>query len=121
MVYLECLEGVFRVSWKCLVGCLLSDWKLFGVCMKRVSGKIYLSNNFFGLQIFDTYGKDTWVKTGLVNSLIKIFFGLSIIMESNFFISNFFCINFSWHQDLAQLKSRVWHSWPSLFYIFSPK
>ena len=27
--------------------------------MKRVSGKIYLSNHFFGLQIFDTYGKDT--------------------------------------------------------------
>ena len=26
--------------------------------MKRVSGKIYLSNHFFGLQIFDTYGKD---------------------------------------------------------------
>ena len=27
--------------------------------MKRVSGKIYLSTHFFGLQIFDTYGKDT--------------------------------------------------------------
>ena len=38
---------------------MVSDWKAFGVCMKRVSGKIYLPNYFFGLQIFDTYGKDT--------------------------------------------------------------
>ena len=70
MVFLECLEGVLRMSRGCLEivcrlsrkyldGCLVSDWKVFGVCMKSVSGKIYLSNNFFGLPIFDTYGKDT--------------------------------------------------------------
>ena len=69
MVFLECMEGVLRMSegclendcrlsWKCLDGCLGSDWKVFGGCMKRVSDKIYLSNHSFGLQIFDTYGKD---------------------------------------------------------------
>ena len=69
MVFLECLEDVLkmsgvchksvcRLSWKCLDGCLVSDLKVFGGCMKRVSGKNYLSNNFFGQQIFDTYGKD---------------------------------------------------------------
>ena len=71
MVFLQCLEGVLRVSGgclesvcrlscKCLNGCLvLSDWKVFGGCVKRVYGKIYLSNHFFVLQILDTYAKDT--------------------------------------------------------------
>ena len=39
-------------------GCLVSDWKVFGGCIKRVSGKIYIPNHIFGLQIFDTFGKD---------------------------------------------------------------
>ena len=51
-------EGVWRVSGGCLDGCLVSDWKVFGGCIKRVSGKIYLPNHIFGLQIFDTPGKD---------------------------------------------------------------
>ena len=61
MVFLECLEGVLRVSGeclesvcslssKCLDGCLVSDWKVFGGCMKRVSCKIYFSIHFFGLK-----------------------------------------------------------------------
>ena len=53
-----CLESVWRPSLKCLYGCLVRDWKVFGGCMKRVSGRIYLSKHFLGLQIFDTYGKD---------------------------------------------------------------
>ena len=53
-----CLENVWRLSWKCIDGCLVSDLKVFGGCIKRVSGKNYLSNICFGLQIFDTYGKD---------------------------------------------------------------
>ena len=53
-----CLENVWRLSWKCLDGCLVSDLKVSGGWIKRVSGKNYLSNIFFGLQIFDTYGKD---------------------------------------------------------------
>ena len=103
--------------------------------MKRVSGKIYLSNNFFGLQIFDTYGKDTLGKdrsgqfrSGHVrteNSLPKSFgselFGIqNILGDKKFFDPKFldselfFCVNFSWHQNLVQLKSPVWHSQPSL-------
>ena len=35
-------ESVWRMSWKCLYGCLVSNWKVFGGCMKRVPGKIYL-------------------------------------------------------------------------------
>ena len=47
----RCLESVCRLSVKCLDGCLVSDWKVFGGCMKRVSGKIYLFNHFLGVQI----------------------------------------------------------------------
>ena len=48
---LECdFESVLMLSWKCLFGCLISDWKVFGWCMK-----IYLLKYFFGLQIFDMY------------------------------------------------------------------
>ena len=59
MVFLECLEGVLgvpgggclesvcRLSWKCFDECLVSDWKVFGGCMRRVSCKIYISNHFF--------------------------------------------------------------------------
>ena len=35
-------------------------------------GKIYLSNHFFGVQIFVTYGKVRWVKTGGVNSCLDM-------------------------------------------------
>ena len=115
--------------------------------MKRVSGKIYLSNHFFGLQIFDTYGKDTLGKdrsgqfrSGHVrteNFLPKSFgselFGIqNILGDKKFFDPKFlnyfgiklfldlnFFFNFSWHQNLVQLKSRVWHSQPSLFSILS--
>ena len=88
--------------------------------MKRVSGKIYLSNHFFGLQIFDTYGKDTLGKdrsgqfrSGHIrteNSLPKSFgselFGIqNILGDKKFFDpkflglriileSNFFDLNF---------------------------
>ena len=49
--------------------CLVSDWKVFGGCMY---GKIYLSNHFFGVQIFVTYGKVRWVKTGRVSSCLDM-------------------------------------------------
>ena len=35
-------------------------------------GKIYLSNHFFGVQIFVTYGKVRWVKTGRVSSCLDM-------------------------------------------------
>ena len=42
------------------------------------------------------------------------FFGLGMILESTFFGPKFSCLLISWHQNLAQLKSRVWHFQPSL-------
>ena len=44
------------------------------------------------------------------------FWGFRNILESKFFGPDFFCLIFSWHQNLAQLKSRVWHFQPSLFF-----
>ena len=79
----RCLESVWRFSWNCLYGCLVSDWKVFGGCMKRVFGKM---ESFFGLQLFDTYGKDTFAT--------KIFwtqnyFGIKIFLDPNFVSYNF--------------------------------
>ena len=45
-------------------GCLVSNRKVFGGSMTRVSGKILL-----GLQIFNMYG---WVKTDLVSSCLDM-------------------------------------------------
>ena len=76
-----------------------------------------------------------WVKTGLVSSCLDMLeqnilyqkaldlniFGIqNILGDKKFFDPKFldselfFCVNFSWHQNLAQLKFRVWHSQPSL-------
>ena len=43
------------------------------------------------------------------------FWGFKNILESKFFGPDFFSLIFSWHQNLAKLKSRVWHFQPSLF------
>ena len=45
-------------------GCLVSDLKVFGGCLTRVSGKVLL-----GLQIFNMY---RWVKTGLVSACLDM-------------------------------------------------
>ena len=104
MVFLKCLEGVLRVSGgcfesvcrlscKCLDGCLVSDWKVFGGCMKRVFGKIYLPRHFFGLQIFDTYGKGRLGSDSsgqFMSGHIRMDYSLPKIFGSEFCIQNIF-------------------------------
>ena len=67
-----CLESVCRLSWKCLDECLVSDWKVFGGCMKRVSCKIYISNHFFVCKYLIRMVRTGWAKTGLVSSCLDM-------------------------------------------------
>ena len=128
-----CLESVWRLSWKCLYGCLVSDWKVFG----RGSLVRFIYRN--------SMVRTGWIKTGLVSSCLDMsgrnilgqkcldlkflgskifwvtkkfiepkFFGLGIILESKYFWTQILCLIIYWLQNLAQLKSRVWHSQPSL-------
>ena len=63
-----CLASVWRLSLKCLYGCPVSDWKVFGGCMKR---------------LFDTYGKDTF---DTKNFWTQNYFGIKIFLNTNFFV-----------------------------------
>ena len=65
-------EGVCRLSWICLDECLVSDWKVFGGCMKRVSCKIYISNHFFVCKYLIRMVRTGWAKTGLVSSCLDM-------------------------------------------------
>ena len=130
-----CLESVWRFSWKCLYGCLVSDWKVFG----RGSLVRFIDRN--------SMVRTGWIKTGLVSSCLdmsgrnildqkfldmKIFVIQNILGDErnhwakNFWTQNYFGIKIFWIKhffgwfflapNLAELKSRVWHSQPSLFY-----
>ena len=56
----------------CLDECLVSDWKVFGGCMKRVSCKIYISNHFFVCKYLIRMVRTGWAKTGLVSSCLDM-------------------------------------------------
>ena len=60
------------MSWICLEECLVSDWKVFGGCMKRVSCKIYISNHFFVCKYLIRMVRTGWAKTGLVSSCLDM-------------------------------------------------
>ena len=88
-------------------GCRLSDWKVFGGCKKRVSGKISISNHFFVFKYLKRMVRTGWVKTGLVSSCLDMsgrnilnqnvldlnIFGVQNLLDSEVFWNPNFSLN----------------------------
>ena len=108
----ECLYSVGRLSLKCFYECLVSDWKVFGGCMKRVSCKIYISNHFFVCKYLIRMVRTGWAKTGLVSSCLDMS-GENILYQKFLDLNIFGIQNISGDRKILQSKNfdseLFWH------------